>query len=336
MNATDANRPEAPLLSITLPCHKQDPLLDRALTSCLPMAERPDVEIVVSWNSTDGEALGSFRKQYPGFRWYQPPQPLEMGANWDYCLQQARGRWCMVLSYDDVLLPDRLTAFLPTLAACDPGTGCVFGLCAEEDVWGSQTKLSLPVARGLRRIWRPGELWLHIPWGTPVHLPAALFRREVWRSAGGFDNGLAFACDAGLWERVCRQHAVLKVSDYWSIYRWHPYSKASTRAAREDWVRLALIYQRQLGTWDFLGRLLCRFGFSHQKYLAMKSDPEYHASVLNTSSWRDRIFWRGMHWMENTTIAGRPVIRVVSRVMLHLYGLIHHRLRPRNVRVRQE
>lgn len=279
------------------------------------------MEIVVSWNSTDTEALERLRERYPAFRWHQPPQPLEMGANWDYCLSQAKGEWGLVLSYDDQLLPDRLVAMLPTLAACDDHVGCFFGLSAVENAVVSPPKVTFPFGQFKPRLWQPGELWMRIPWGTPVHLPAAFFRRAAWHSAGGFDNGLAFACDAGLWERLCRHHAIWTSPACWSIYRWHAYSAASARAAREDAVKLAGIYRAQLGSWDFFGRLVCRFGFSRQERLAIQMNSEYHTSVVELFSRPDRLIWKGLNRMEGIIVRRHLVNRLIFRILLSLWQL---------------
>lgn len=318
MSTAAAQPQKRPLLSITVPCHKQDPLLDRALESCLKLAEHAEIEVVVSWNSTDRAAFEQIRARFPAFRWYQPPQPLSMGANWDYCLQQALGEWCLVLSYDDQLLPDRVLAMLPTLTACGPEVGCYFGLAAVEDAVLSPPKLTYPTAQ-YKRLWRPQELWMQVPWGTPVHLPAAFFRRTAWERSGGFDNGLAFACDAGVWERIARQYAIWSTSDCWCIYRWHAYSVASVAAAHGDLPRLANIVRTQLRSWDVFGRFVCWFGYARQAHLTIQMNPEYLAAVRQKFTLRDRVRWAFLEGLEQTKLRRHRLSRLLFRFVLTLW-----------------
>jgi glycosyltransferase involved in cell wall biosynthesis len=320
MSTAAAQPQKRPLLSITVPCHKQDPLLDRALESCLKLAEHAEIEVVVSWNSTDRAAFEQIRARFPAFRWYQPPQPLSMGANWDYCLQQALGEWCLVLSYDDQLLPDRVLAMLPTLTACGPEVGCYFGLAAVEDAVLSPPKLTYPTAQ-YKRLWRPQELWMQVPWGTPVHLPAAFFRRTAWERSGGFDNGLAFACDAGVWERIARQFAIWSTSDCWCIYRWHAYSIAAAQAAREDVIKLAADYLKQLAPWDFVGRLVCRFGYARQERLAIEMNSDYRINELAKLSFQKRVAWTIWCWLDRIEIGRHLLSRFIFRILVFLWRL---------------
>jgi glycosyltransferase involved in cell wall biosynthesis len=320
----DGSVSERPILSIAVPCHRRDALLERALASCQPLAARPDVEVVVSWNPADGQGLGELRDRHPAFRWCGPPQPLPLGANWDYCLGQATGEWCLVLSYDDQLLPDRLAAVLPRLRECDETVACVFGVSAIEDVSGAQPRLIAPARRAKPELWPPPELWRHIAWGAPVHLPAAIFRRAVWRRAGGFDNGFAFACDTGLWERISREYAVWRVPDCWSIYRWHAYSPASARAAHADALKLAAAFRGQLGRCDVFGRLACWFGFLRQQCLAAQLNADYQAERVQTLSRGERLVWKMINGLEHAKIAGLPLTRVVFRILLGLWKLTGH------------
>lgn len=318
LTAAEPNPQKLPLLSIAVPCHKLDPLLDRALGSCLPLAGRADLEVIVSWNSTDTEAFHQLRARYPGFRWYQPPSPLSMGANWDYCMQQAQGEWGLVLSYDDQLVPERLLAMLPTLAACEADVGAYFGLSAIEDATYEPPKLTIP-AREFKRLWKPQELWMQMPWGTPVHLPAALFRIAAWQMSEGFDNALAFACDVGVWERIARHHAIWVTSDRWSIYRWHAYTQAAVQAAHNDGIRMAADFNANLRTWDVFGQLICWFGYSRQVQLSIQMNPEYQASVMQKFSVRDRLLWDCFNGLERMKIGRHLVSRLVFRLLLGLW-----------------
>lgn len=318
MSTAAAQPQKRPLLSITVPCHKQDPLLDRALESCLTLAGHAEIEVVVSWNSTDRAAFEQIRARFPAFRWHQPPQPLSMGANWDYCLQQALGEWCLVLSYDDQLLPDRVLAMLPTLNACAPDVGCYFGLAAVENAVLSPPTLTYPTAE-YKRLCRPQELWMQVPWGTPVHLPAAFFRRTAWQHSGGFDNGLAFACDAGVWERIARQHAIWNTSECWCIYRWHAYTVASVAAAHGDLPKLANIIRTQLRSWDVFGRFVCWFGYARQMHLTIQMNAEYEAAARQKFTLRDQVRWSCFKWLERIKIGRHLCSRLVFRLALTLW-----------------
>ena len=327
MNSTNGASVPQPLLSVALPCHKPDALLDRALASCRALAGRSDIEIIVSWNSTDNVAFEQLRRQYPGFKWLRPHQPLGMGANWDFCLQHAQGEWGLVLSYDDQLLPDQLLNLLPRLANLPDEVGSIFGLAAIEDAVLSPPKLIYPKSKFKPRLWYPPDLWRRIPWGTPVHLPAAIFRRKAWQASGGFDNGLAFACDAGLWERLCWQYAVWTIPDFWSIYRWHGYSVASARASHEDVRKQAGIFRSRLANGDLFGRLVCHFGYSRQERLAVQMNADYAAELLKRLSPLKRVMWRGRDYAGRLKIGPHLVNRLIFRILLGLWQITRRRIR---------
>lgn len=110
-------RPE-PVVSVLVPTYNYARFLPDALESVLAQNFR-DFELLVSDDaSTDGSAdfLRTFARRDPRIRCALHRTNLGMVENWNWCLQQARGRYVKFLFGDDVLVsPDslaQLTALL--------------------------------------------------------------------------------------------------------------------------------------------------------------------------------------------------------------------------------
>lgn len=99
---------DAPLVTVCIPTFEGREFLAEALESALAQTWRP-LEIVLSDSgSSDGtlDIAAEFAAASPvPFRIVGSPRP-GMVANWNACLDHARGRWIKYLFQDDVLDPD--------------------------------------------------------------------------------------------------------------------------------------------------------------------------------------------------------------------------------------
>jgi glycosyltransferase involved in cell wall biosynthesis len=106
----DLSRKE-PELSIVIPTYKRTEVLKDAVDSALNQRGFEDYEVIVVdnegvWeNDTDTEAL---MKSYSDNRLYYYKNKNNIGqrANWNRCLELARGKWICFLQNDDCLLDD--------------------------------------------------------------------------------------------------------------------------------------------------------------------------------------------------------------------------------------
>lgn len=98
-----ADSPRRPLVSVLIPTYNYARFLPQAIESVLAQ-DYPHFELLVSDDaSTDTTAgtLASYRGADPRLRIHQHPRNLGMVAHWNWCLQQARGRYVKFLFGDD-------------------------------------------------------------------------------------------------------------------------------------------------------------------------------------------------------------------------------------------
>lgn len=104
------------LLSVCIPTRNRRDLLLRAVDSLGILPE--DVEVVISDNqSTDGTECIGFCNSC--IRVIRQEALIPMAANWNCCVRASFGRYVLVLSDDDYLLPDALTVIVRRLRS-DP------------------------------------------------------------------------------------------------------------------------------------------------------------------------------------------------------------------------
>jgi len=171
-----------PLVTIGIPTLNRAAYLVEAVTSVLEQSY-PTIEVLVVDNgSTDGTpaALAEIRDER--LRVIRFPDTSPMRENWDRTLDQARGEYFLLLSDDDLLVPDAIQRMAEPLR--DEGISFSYGRFLEIDQGGAPTKtigLTAPVRE-------PGEDFIQ---GTLSGLRGAmpsglLFRRNRAMELGGF------------------------------------------------------------------------------------------------------------------------------------------------------
>jgi glycosyltransferase involved in cell wall biosynthesis len=104
-----------PLLTVAIPTHNRARYAIPTIRSILAIP-RPDLEIVVSDTSTDGE-LATFMtdKQNiwtndPRLIYFQPQEKLDMTGNHNSALARAKGEFICLIGDDDTIVEDALVA----------------------------------------------------------------------------------------------------------------------------------------------------------------------------------------------------------------------------------
>lgn len=102
----------SPLVTIAVPTRDRAGLLRETLQSALVQTFQ-DFELVVSDNaSSDGTPAVLAGLADPRVRAFRQERTLPMHENWNFCLNRARGKFFLLLSDDDLLLPGALDALL--------------------------------------------------------------------------------------------------------------------------------------------------------------------------------------------------------------------------------
>ena len=193
-----------------------------------------DMEVLVGDNASDDDTSAiatSF--QDPRLRLIRYEERLEMCANWNRLLAEARGEWIKLLPCDD-----RLTvgAMQRELDAIKPGIALIAGgkiVCARSGrkMWVSRRTASghFPGATMRSRLLRaPGNLL-----GEPG---SVLFRLEDWKRCGKFNESLHYFCDVEFYARLlaCGDLIVLeKPSGMFRVHGGSMSAKQFRRIAKE-------------------------------------------------------------------------------------------------------
>ncbi len=232
----------APLLTVAIPTYNRASWLPRALGSVLACS-RPDLEVLVSDNaSTDG--TGALRQQQPCFadprlRWSTQATNLGMAPNWQFLLDQARGTWFLLLSDDDMILPEALARVLDALPSV-AGEVVVTGLIVENHITSREHVRASPAGTFPGRDFIIGAMT-----GEHFTLPSAmLLKTQALRAAGGYaPRPYRLAVDAAAWFTIAATGQVAVLPEVLCRYAVQPSSLTSSDSAMTEEV------ERLYGDW---------------------------------------------------------------------------------------
>ncbi len=190
-------------ISVVIPTHNRQHLLERALRSVMAQTAQPLEVIVVDDGSCDG-TRDTLRLKFPHVAYlYQPNQGVSKARNTGIAIAQAP--WIAFLDSDDEWLPEKLQRQYQALQ-----TNPEYNLCHTDEIW----------IRGGRRV---NAMRKHQKYGGFIYdkcLPlcaispsAAIIHRDVFTQLGAFDEFLPACEDYDLWLRICHKYPVLFIDE---------------------------------------------------------------------------------------------------------------------------
>ena len=248
----------SPLVSICIPTYNGAEFIREALESALAQTYRP-LEIIVSDDgSTDntleivngvlsfeGGDLRGLKPNYEPLRGLKPNyehvrilshENYGLVRNWNYCLEQARGKYVKFLFQDDILAPD-CVAEMVKLAEEDEDVGLVFSprelILAQKDKNDEKLVMAVQSNRNLHRGWKRLQ---RLQWGSDLLNDAnlmqhpinkigepsnVLLKRDVVLEMGGFDVSLCQLVDVDMWWRMMGRGKIGFVDKSLSFFRVH-------------------------------------------------------------------------------------------------------------------
>jgi glycosyltransferase involved in cell wall biosynthesis len=211
-----------PFVSICIPTYNYAAFLPRAVESALGQTHR-DLEVVVLDDASTDETPEVAARYAADDRFCFRRADVNAGlfANFNRCLEVARGAFVKVLCADDWLHP---RAIEDALAVLDrhPSAGM-----ASSPAWLADGAGRVTGVRGAP--FGPGELVAsrdalrgHADWGNAAGMPTnVLLRREVIAEVGGFEADFAPASDLHLWLKVLARHDLAWVAEPRCYMRLH-------------------------------------------------------------------------------------------------------------------
>jgi hypothetical protein len=215
-----------PFWSVMIPTYNNSKYLEQALKSILeqdPGADEMQIEVIDDCSTKDDseKIVREIGKNRVSF--YRQPRNLGIGANWNACIQQARGYWVHILHQDDLVMPGFYRRFRETLEK-EPTMGAAFCrniYIGEDGNWQSLSPLERET---------PGILsaWIEkIAVGCCIVCPAIVVKRSVYEKLGGFHPELTCALDWDMWKRIAVHYPIWYEPQPLACYRWHSASTLS-------------------------------------------------------------------------------------------------------------
>lgn len=210
---------ERPLWSVMIPTYNCAEYLGETLASVLAQDPGPEVmqiEVVDDCSTSDDPAVVVADVGQGRVGFYRQPRNVGHVANFNTCLQRARGQLVHLLHEDDMVRP----GFYGRLGAafCErPEIGAAFCRYISMDEQGHWQTI-WPLEQGER-----GVLvnWLaKIAAGQRLQPPAMVVRRTVYERLGGFDRRIRFyGEDWEMWVRIAAHYPVWYEVEPLALYR---------------------------------------------------------------------------------------------------------------------
>jgi glycosyltransferase involved in cell wall biosynthesis len=233
--------PAAPLVSVIMPCFNAAAYIEEAVGSVMAQTH-PAIElIVVDDGSRDASPaiVEHLARQHPGrIRFVSQTNAGPYPAR-NHGLRLARGDYVAFLDADDWWEHEFIARMWSALAQDDDAALAYCG-------WrnhGAHLRSNDPFVPQDYEVQEKLELLMMggSPW--PIH--AALTRRGIIDSVGGFRMDLDTSADFDLWMRIASRHKVIVVPEVLAHYRFHGGGQISSR----PWLQA-------INGWRFKKRLL--------------------------------------------------------------------------------
>lgn len=247
------------LVSVCIPTRNGGEYLEAALASVTSQTYG-NLEVVISDDGSADDTLSiieAFAKatQYP-VRVYQH-QPAGIGANWNHCVQQAKGTYIKFLFQDDLLYPDCIERMVQ-LMQMDPTIGMVYS--KRDLIYDTETEFIKQFIAGysnLHEQWQDLKVTEGVLHGTAYLKDAqflnspknkigepvcVLLKAEVFKTVGYFDTQMKQALDSDFWYRLMPFYKVGFIDDSLCAFRLHD-AQASSQNKQSKIKDNDLIYQ---------------------------------------------------------------------------------------------
>ena len=214
-----------PRVSVCIPSYQGEAYIGAAIQSVLAQTYGDLELIVVDDDSRD--ATGQVVTSCTDARLSWVPNQRNLGpeANWNRCLELARGTYCKLLPQDDLLHPHCLERQVAILDS-DPQQRLALVFSARH-LLGPDGR---PLGRRGYPSGREGPLnstqvgAAYVRWGTNLigEPGAVLFRRELALKVGGFDAANPYVIDLDYWLRLLAQGDAYYLDQPLASFRVNP------------------------------------------------------------------------------------------------------------------
>jgi len=225
-----------PVVSVVIPTFEPDRLLLETIGSVLAQdlgPERMQIAVVDDRSErADVRALLATFEAGDRIEYHAHGERLGLAGNWNRAIDYARGEFVHILHQDDTVRPGFYRALLSGLQN-NPRVGMAFCRHAFINERNDVQRISH------RERWRAGVLsrWLdRISERQRLQCPAAIVRRDVYRTLGGFRDDLPYALDWEMWVRIASAYDVWYEPRVLASYRRHRGAETARLEAKGETV----------------------------------------------------------------------------------------------------
>lgn len=240
---------QLPLISVCLPVRNGEKYLQQALDS-LSSQTYKNLELIVSDDDSNDISLKIIKEfekncDFPIQIFHHNPSSI--GANWNNCLNQAKGKYIKLLFQDDLMYPECIERMVQASEA-DEKVNLVFckrDLIIEEDAnvsskWINEfedLQKKQSVFKNNTKI--PGKYFLRSPdlLEEPINKigePATvLFRRSMIEKVGYFNTKLNQLLDIEYWYRILKFGRLVYINEKLAAFRLHQQQATSKNNDQE-------------------------------------------------------------------------------------------------------
>lgn len=239
------NRPK---VSVCIPTFNGVRYLKECLDSVATQSMKDMEIIIVDDQSTDTtwELLQGYSTLHPEahMRLFRNEKNLGLVANWNRCVELARGEWIKFVFQDDWIEPECLEAMLDASTLNGSIIACQRNFSFGEEVSEStqQYYLKLPTLSSLF----PGVAMVssaayseavvnHLAVNFVGEPTAVMFHRSVFEKFGPFNPALIQLCDFEYWTRIAVHTGMAYVSRPLATFRVHKDSTSAKNVAQHDY-----------------------------------------------------------------------------------------------------
>ena len=222
---------ERPFVSIGMPTYNRaGPYLEGALESAL-LQTYPNLEIVVSDNaSTDGTEELVKGVGDPRIRYFRQVETIPPHDNFNFCLEQSRGHYFLMLHDDDLVDPDLVEVCMDAVED-DVSVGLIRTGTRKIDDTGSVLSEHPNEVAGLSTAdfflsWFAGA--------TAIYMSSTLYNTRSLKESGGFRSEKNLFLDVVPLMRLAAEHGRVDVREVKASFRRHGENHGSSRRAL-DW-----------------------------------------------------------------------------------------------------
>jgi glycosyltransferase involved in cell wall biosynthesis len=209
-----------------IPAYNSTKYLEKTLRSVLdqdPGRDTMQIEVIDGCSTVDlPEALV---RRIAGDRVsvFRHTEPLPMAANWNSCVERARGQWVHILHTDDFVLPGFYARLLSALAGRND-VGAAFTRWTTVDESDRILQPAAPLAKVAGIL--PESLDV-LASAQVIQFPAMVVRKSAYQEVGGFSSKLVFALDWEMWVRLAARYPIWYEPELLACYRVHANSETS-------------------------------------------------------------------------------------------------------------